>query len=618
VIFDAARMRGRTLLLLLILTAALASACRRDSTGLVPSDGGVADAGGQQPSNPLCVNGQSRDGAYPKAELALEMLKTIPDLQFEKVSPSGEVSPVSMHDYFEPCAKRPRVLVLRAVATWCGTCRWSAAHTSEFLNSEFREQIEWLDLLVADEDNSPANVASVPSWRALVDANVDVALDPVFSFDALNSIHEPLPYFAIVDTWSMTIQYAAGNPDPDLLKWHIEEVIASVSGLPAPKRPSITLHDGHFNRQEWELLQGMTLPAAPPPDSTNAFADDSRAAALGAKLFSDSSLSPSGAVSCATCHDASKGFADGNPQSTGVSLGDRNAPSALFAAHSRWQFWDGRADSLWMQAVGPFENEKEFDSTRLFVAHAVADRYKIEYEAIFGDLPALGDAERFPPAGKPGQPTWEQMASEDKESVTRVFANVGKSIAAFERTLRGSPNRLDEYVGGNGGALSNDEKHGAKLFLTSGCVQCHYGPRLTDDAFHVVRFPSGRQDGDSDRGRLDGVAALLPNEFNSLGRFSDDVTAGHRLIGLTAPTTSLGAFKTPPLRGVVDTAPYGHGGNLATLRDVVETYSSRGRPPEDLRAIGTVEPWVPGFAQTHIAPITEFLGTLNAKPVESQ
>jgi cytochrome c peroxidase len=210
------------------------------------------------------------------------------------------------------------------------------------------------------------------------------------------------------------------------------------------------------------------------------------------------------------------------------------------------------------------------------------------------------------------------MAAADQQAVNRVYSDVGKSIAAFERSLRAKPNRLDQYLAGDLAALTDGEKHGMKLFLESGCVQCHYGPRLTDDAFHVVRFPSGRQDGQADRGRIDAVSLLLTNDFNALGAFSDDVNAGQRLVGLSAPPRSLGAFKTAALRGVANTAPYGHGGELATLSDVVQTYSTRGAPPENFRAVGTTEPWVPGFARTHIDPIADFLSVLTAEPVPSE
>src|SRR6185436_19313209 len=180
----------------------------------------------------------------------------------------------------------------------------------------------------------------------------------------------------------------------------------------------------------------------------------------------------------------------GRATSQGVAVGDRNAPSVLFAAHARWQFWDGRADTLWMQALGPFENEKEFGSSRLFVAHAVFERHAAAYEALFGPLPPLSDTARFPASGKPGDATFSGMAAADQALVTRVYVNVGKAIAAYERTLRARPNRLDAYLGGDLSALTVEEKAGLKTFFGAGCIQCHWGPRLTDDAFHVLRFPT--------------------------------------------------------------------------------------------------------------------------------
>jgi len=86
--------------------------------------------------------------------------------------------------------------------------------------------------------------------------------------------------------------------------------------------------------------------------------------------------------------------------------------------------------------LGPFENPKEFNSSRLFVAHNIYDRYKTTYETIFGVMPMLADMARFPAAGKPGDSNWEMMTANDQKIVTQVYVNIGKSIAAYERTLR--------------------------------------------------------------------------------------------------------------------------------------------------------------------------------------
>jgi cytochrome c peroxidase len=429
------------------------------------------------------------------------------------------------------------------------------------------------------------------------------------------SIPAPLPMFLILDTRTMQLTSALNDPSPTDLAYRLYAILAELDGTQNTYVPPVD--DGGvdgFSSQQWDLIRDMSLVATPPPDPTNAHADDPAAAALGQTLFADKSLSPSGTVSCAKCHDPSKVFTDGLPQAVGVAIGDRNAPSIALAAHSRWQFWDGRADSLWSQALGPLANPKEFGSSRLFVAHAIFDRYRSSYETLFGALPDLSDAARFPTAGGPGDPAWTGMTVSDQTAVTDIFVNVGKSIAAFERTFRVKPNALDRYAGGDLTALTPFEKKGLHGFLQNGCVQCHYGPRLTDDAFHNVRFPTGRQDGLADRGRIDGIPVLLGSEFLASGAYSDSPSSAHGLDGLTADPSTLGQFKTPTLRGIAATAPFGHGGSLATLLDVAKNYGNHGLPQSDPRAAGTTEPWLPKFMDTDAAEIVPFLQTLTADP----
>jgi cytochrome c peroxidase len=185
--------------------------------------------------------------------------------------------------------------------------------------------------------------------------------------------------------------------------------------------------------------------------------------------------------------------------------------------------------------------------------------------------------------------------------VNDVFANTGKAIAAFERTFRLKPSRFDAYVGGDLGALTPEEKAGLAVFFGTGCAQCHWGPRLTDDAFHPDRYPTCRRDGAADRGRIDGVAKLLASEF----------AQPHPK--LKAHDKQLGSFKTPTLRGIATTAPFGHGGTVATLQDVADIYGTAGLADSDPRAVGQTEPWLPQFAQQHAKELVPFLQTLTAE-----
>jgi len=547
-------------------------------------DAGASDGA----PNALCVDG---GGQYPRAT-AMELGSALPNLTFAGADALGAPTSIAMSDLFEPCASASRLFVVRVSATWCGTCRWHAAHTKELLGLDVGSRVALLDVLVANEDNMPATMRDVPAWRALVDEPQRVAIDPSFAFGALNPARAPLPLYALIDTRTMTIRSMLANPEPDLLALRIRQEIASLDGAPPPTATPQPKVDGRFTRDAWDMIRAMTPLAAPPPDPTNAHADDPAAAALGARLFAETSLSPSDSVACAKCHDAGQHYTDSLGQSVGVAKVDRNAPSITFAAWSRSQFWDGRADTLWMQALGPFENAKEMASSRLFVAHALFDRYKADYEAIFGAMPAMGDASRFPASGKPGDAAWDAMADADRSAATKVYANAGKAIAAFERTLRAKANALDAYAAGDTTALTPAQKDGLAAFFAAGCAQCHYGPRLTDDAFHAVRFPTGRQDGAADRGRIDGIADLLASDLNAAGPWSD---APRPPYALAAAPSMLGAFKTPALRGVVHTPPYGHGGTLATLEDVVKNYSTSGLDDASPLAVGVTEPWVPRF-----------------------
>ena len=116
---------------------------------------------------------------------------------------------------------------------------------------------------------------------------------------------------------------------------------------------------------------------APPPDPTNEYGDVTAAAELG-KGSSRTSSSRRRGPCRVRLPRSRKGFTDAVGEPTGlaeVTTGNRNSPSVALAAHSRWQFWDGRADTLWMQALGHFETTRSSRGNRLFVAQQIADRY---------------------------------------------------------------------------------------------------------------------------------------------------------------------------------------------------------------------------------------------------
>jgi cytochrome c peroxidase len=585
--------------------AGMGAACSDDgpsgSGGPPTKDGGVDAA-----SAPLCVDGKPTV-AYPPEPYEMGVLGTVPPgLTFE-----GPDGPVAIESYFDPCATRPRLLVVRSSAAWCGPCLWHAAHTKRFLEDpRFADRLALVDLLIADEDNLPATLPALARWREKIDApGSRLAIDTRYTFGPALLARSPLPEYVFINTRTMKVVSTMSDPDPESLANRIEIEVADLDRSPRPNVISPTVIDGLFTENEMDLVRGMKLGAlAPPPDPTNEYGDVAAAAAFGKVLFNDASLSPDGKVSCATCHVPAKDMTDGFPQAVGVATGDRNSPAIALAAHSRWQFWDGRADTLWMQALGPFEDAKEFGGSRLFVARQIVKSHEAQYNEVFGAKYPLPVLPTRPAEGKPGDPEYDALSADEKEKITRIFVNVGKAIAAFERAIRVKPNALDRYADGDLTALTKEQKSSLQAFLRNGCAQCHWGPRLTDDAFHVLRFPTGRQDHKADTGRVDGLVRLGASEFLASSTWSDAPSAA-KPFSIDAPTM-LGAFKTPTLRGLPTSAPYGHGGTLATLADVAKHYGERGLEHADPLAVGTTEQWVPNFDTNVVGDLPPFLELL--------
>jgi len=260
--------------------------------------------------------------------------------------------------------------------------------------------------------------------------------------------------------------------------------------------------------------------------------------------------------------------------------------------HQAWQFWDGRADSQWSQALGPLESAVEHGGTRTQYARVVANHYRVEYEAIFGALPALDGLPRNagPVADTTWRAAWQHIPLARQEDITRVYANIGKAIASYERRISYAPSRFDRYVdaelasGAHSAAdsLSPDEESGLRIFIGKGsCTNCHNGALLSDDHFHNTGVAASRLVTAPDSGRAAGVRQALAGEFNCLSRYSNakpDDCDELRFAVAEGPEL-LRAYKTPSLRNVANRAPYMHAGQLATLEEVVAHYSNAPRAP---------------------------------------
>jgi len=411
-------------------------------------------------------------------------------------------------------------------------------------------------------------------------------------------------------------------------------IAPGVSGLAFDTGNPATPPRDQWSATELGVLASLRLSQLPPTplDPSNAFEDSPAAVDLGRRLFHDTRLSQNQAVSCASCHDAKKQFQDGLPVGKGVGTGARCTMPIVGSGHSPWLFWDGRKDSLWAQALGPLEDAAEHAGNRTRYAQHLQTHYRPAYEKAFGPMPALPatplDAS---PTGTPAERTaWKAMDVGTQQNVNRMFANLGKAIAAFEKTLTHGETRFDQYVEGmvrgDHGAqrlLSPQEVDGLRVFIGKGqCVTCHNGPLFTDQSFHNTGVPP-RDAGKPDHGRSAAISKVQSDEFNCLGPFSDaKASQCQELRFLTTDDPSLvGAFKTPSLRGVALRSPNMHAGQFASLEEVIAHYV---RAPAAVVGHTELAHGAPGhterkpirLSEQEIKALVAFLGSLSGPVLE--
>jgi cytochrome c peroxidase len=352
-------------------------------------------------------------------------------------------------------------------------------------------------------------------------------------------------------------------------------------------------------------------------DPTNALANDARAANIGYQLFYDKRLSQEGDIACATCHNPEKTFTDGKVLSEGVGRTNRNAPTIVGASHNTWQFWDGRADSLWQQALGPLENPSEHGFSRVAVAKLMAKQYRSEFETVFGPMPDFEDDYRFPENASPigdndSKTAWNQMTESDRAYVNTVFVNAGKAIEAFERQIQPGRSRFDQYAeslkqSSNSDDLNATEIAGLRLFIgKAACVTCHTGSQLSDGKFHNTGVPRN-PDTPLDQGREEALGNLFKGEFSCKSAFSDAIEACPKDFQASTNAQLIRAYKTPSLRTAAMTAPYMHAGQFGTLAQVIQHYRNAPKSPLGITEIRPLT-----LTNQETLELEAFLRSLNA------
>lgn len=390
----------------------------------------------------------------------------------------------------------------------------------------------------------------------------------------------------------------------------------SLSSCAEPDRPVAN----PWTPNQWSLIQSLSLANLPAlTDPSNRYLGNPQAIQLGSELFFDKRLSANGQVSCASCHQPEQFFSDGLTTAQALGTGTRNTPSLLGVAWNQWFFWDGRKDSVWSQTLAPFEDPKEHNFARTDLAKLVLTdpNYQQKYQALFGSLPRIDEIKAWPldarPSGSIEQiKTWKALSDQKRHTIDTTFANLGKSIAAYVSTLQPVETRFDQYVadltaGKATKQLNETELAGLRLFIEpkQQCLNCHSGPLFTNQFFHNI----GTGEMGKDTGRAAIVDQVRFDRFNCLGKFSDAPKEActklqymqrnrHQLIG---------AYKTPSLRNVGNTAPYFHNGSQSNLADVLDHYINS----KDIQA-GRADLKPISLTDDEKSALLAFLQTLNA------
>ncbi len=275
--------------------------------------------------------------------------------------------------------------------------------------------------------------------------------------------------------------------------------------------------------------------------------------ALGKLLFWDPLLSGNKDVACSTCHHPRFGYAENRDLSIGVNgvgLGanrrfispnsipfvKRNSQTILNVAFNGIDqsgqynpatapmFWDSRVESLETQALEPIKSFEEMRGNTYPQDRAV--------EIVVARLSAI-----------PEYRALFTKAFGGENAVTA--ANLGKALAAFQRSLVANNSPFDRYMRGDRSAMTPAQLRGMRRFERIGCANCHSGPMFSDYQPHVLGVPDNPKLQESDRG-------IQETPY---------------------------AFRTASLRNLAYTAPYMHSGVFATLEEVMEFYDDAPENP---------------------------------------
>jgi cytochrome c peroxidase len=313
---------------------------------------------------------------------------------------------------------------------------------------------------------------------------------------------------------------SSAPPETKVVEQHPPTPVAAVKPAPAPSKPAAPAFVPEVRplpaeAKDYAPLHGFQAMEVPSDDPLTP-----EKAALGRQLWYDTRLSGDGKLSCYSCHVCEHGLTDGvalNKGAFGKPL-TRSAPTLWNIGYHWALYWDGRSPTLEKQALAAWKG---------------ANMGATEPEKIAAKLNAIpGYAAQF-------QAVFKGPATPE---------NVSMALATHMRTIVGGHTAYDRWQAGDAAAVSDSAKRGFEVFQKAGCVQCHAGVLFTDMQFHNVGIGMDKTDAD-------------------VGRFK-----------VSNEDRDHGAFKTPTLRDISDSAPYFHDGSVPTLEQAVDLMLAGGKP----------------------------------------
>jgi len=280
-------------------------------------------------------------------------------------------------------------------------------------------------------------------------------------------------------------------------------------------------------------IQGEPLQPLPPDPKL-----DLHKVALGEKLFVEKRLSHDDTISCASCHDLSKGGTDNAGHSIGIQgqIGGINAPSVYNCGLNFVQFWNGRAESLEDQVNGPTHHPKEMGSS---------------WDEIIGKL-------------KKDAGYTADFAAIYQDGI--LAQNIRDAIATYERSLNTPNSAFDRYLQGDKAALSKEAVTGYSLFKSYGCASCHQGANVGGNMYQHM--------------------GVMKDYFLWRGNLTE---ADYGRYSVTKNEADRFVFRVPSLRNIAKTAPYFHDGSASSLTAAIQIMAKyqlgRPMPEEDLSKI---------------------------------